>query len=406
MNNQSMQVYDFTIIGAGSSGLWLANALNKHGILKNKTLVIVENDQQKENDRTWCYWSKTALAPIEMISKKWTSISQKSISSNRSNLTPYSYYHVRSTDFYQIIKSSLKNNPNIFWIKETVTNVLEKENQVKVDTASQSWLSDKVFLSALPSTRSEINNFENVKNFLHQAKQKKELFMWQSFAGWRIKTEKPVFNKEKLTLMNFDIDQNQYTQFLYELPFSENEALIEMTRFAKDKLSKSEAEKTIDSFLKSRNIKYEILEEETGVIPMTTAFDNHRKFLPSKQKLIYIGTLGGAIKPTSGYGFKRMHDYAEALAIAIKKNEHKATPIPTMYRKYRFRVYDSLLLSIINDKPKRGKEVFEKLFSSQPIQRILKFLDEETSIWEELLIFSKLPLALFLNALTKYLFKR
>lgn len=401
-----MQVYDFTIIGAGSSGLWLANALNKHGILKNKTLAIVESDQQKENDRTWCYWSKSPLAPIEMISKKWSAIYQKSNNLNQSNLTPYSYYHVRSTDFYKIIKSSLKNNPNIFWISETVANLLETENQVEVLTASQSWLTDKVFLSALPSAEAETNNFENVKKFLHQGKHTKELFMWQSFAGWRIKTEKPVFEKEKLTMMNFDIDQNQSTQFLYELPFSENEALIEMTRFSKDKLSKSEAEKTIATFLKSKNIKYEILEEEIGVIPMTTSFDHHREFLPASQKLIYIGTLGGAIKPTSGYGFKRMHDYAEALAIAIKKNESKTTLLPTMYRKYRFRMYDSLLLSIIDDHPEKGKEVFEQLFSSQPIQRILKFLDEETSIWEELLIFSKLPIPLFLNALSKYLFKR
>lgn len=401
-----MQVYDFTIIGAGSSGLWLANSLNNHGILKNKTLAIVENDQQKENDRTWCYWSKSPLAPIEMISKKWTAIHQKSAELNRSNLNPYTYFHVRSTDFYKTIKSTLKNNPNIFWIKQPVVHLLEKENQVTVIAEDQSWRTTKVFLSALPSAESEINNFDTLNKFLHQTRQAKELFMWQSFAGWRIKTEKPVFEKEKLTLMDFDIEQNQYTQFLYELPFSENEALIEMTRFAKDKLSKTEAEKTIDAFLKNRNIKYEILEEEIGVIPMTTSFDNHRKFLPSTQKLIYIGTLGGAIKPTSGYGFKRMHDYAEALAIAIKKNENTTTLLPTMYRKYRFRMYDSLLLSIINDQPEKGKEVFEKLFGSQPIQRILKFLDEETSIWEEILIFSKLPIPLFLNALIKYLYKR
>ena len=148
--------------------------------------------------------------------------------------------------------------------------------------------------------------------------------------------------------------------------------------------------------------KLEILEEEIGAIPMTNLFDQHQKTIPKTTQIIYIGTLGGAIKPTTGYGFKRMKNYADDLAIAIKNNKD----LPTMYRKNRFRIYDIILLQIIDQYPERGKEIFERMFISQPLPRILKFLDEETTYLEEILIFSKLPIRLFLNSLKQLILGR
>ena len=387
--------YDFTIVGAGSSGLWLADALNNQGLLKNQTLIIVESDEHKENDRTWCYWANKPIEPRKIISKEW-----KYLKNYFSALSPYTYYHVRSQDFYNEIKSRLKKNKNIFWLNETLLSHFEEPENVKVFTQNYTWTSRKLFLSALP--KNQENDFDSVKSFLHQKKSKDHLFLWQSFSGWRIKTEKPLFNVKKMTMMNFDIPQNHHTQFLYELPFSEHEALLEITRFSTEKISKIEAETILQNYLANQDITYEILEEEIGAIPMTTFFDQHRKKVPKSTKTIYIGTLGGAIKPTSGYGFKRMKNYADDLAISIKNN----SDLPTMYRKYRFRIYDTLLLQIINEKPERGKEIFERLFSSQPLPRILKFLDEETTYLEEFMIFSKLPIPLFLNSLKQLIFGR
>jgi lycopene beta-cyclase len=94
-----------------------------------------------------------------------------------------------------------------------------------------------------------------------------------------------------------------------------------------------------------------------------------------------------------------MQAYANALAISLKEK----TSLPSMYRSYRFRLYDILLLRILQNQPNRGKEIFEQLFRTQSIQRILKFLDEETTIFEEIAIFSRLPIRLFLKSLTDHL---
>lgn len=371
------------------------------GLLDNKTLCIVENDNNKLNDRTWCYWEKNALKEPQIISKEWRLI--KDLYGKRNNqIFPYRYYHVKSNDFYQHLKTKLKKNPNIYWKIETV-NTVDKitESKLCVQTINQSWETNYAFLSALPVANKDLET-EKLNQYL--GKQNKKIFIWQSFVGYRIKTANPVFNPSEIIMMDFNVDQANATQFFYELPLSENEALVEFTRFGTEIIDYDYAINQIENRLKNKNISYQILEIEKGAIPMTPQFDQQNNSLASNQNIIYIGTLGGAIKPTTGYGFKRMFHYAEKLAEALKNEEN--TNLPTMKRKWRFRIYDIILLQILVDTPHLGKNIFQTLFTNQPITRILKFLDEETSVIEEIKIFSKLPLLTFIKSLFKYIFVR
>lgn len=372
-----------------------------NGLLDNKTLCIVENDNNKLNDRTWCYWEKNALKEPQIISKEWRLI--KDLYGKRNNqIFPYRYYHVKSNDFYQHLKTKLKKNPNIYWKIETV-NTVDKitESKLCVQTINQSWETNYAFLSALPVANKDLET-EKLNQYL--GKQNKKIFIWQSFVGYRIKTANPVFNPSEIIMMDFNVDQANATQFFYELPLSENEALVEFTRFGTEIIDYDYAINQIENRLKNKNISYQILEIEKGAIPMTPQFDQQNNSLASNQNIIYIGTLGGAIKPTTGYGFKRMFHYAEKLAEALKNEEN--TNLPTMKRKWRFRIYDIILLQILVDTPHLGKNIFQTLFTNQPITRILKFLDEETSVIEEIKIFSKLPLLTFIKSLFKYIFVR
>jgi lycopene beta-cyclase len=400
-NSSSLLSYNYTIVGAGASGLWLANAMIDNGLLDNKTLCIVENDNNKLNDRTWCYWEKNALKEPQIISKEWRLI--KDLYGKRNNqIFPYRYYHVKSNDFYQHLKTKLKKNPNIYWKVETVKTVDKiTESKLCVQTINQSWETNYAFLSALPTANKDLET-EKLNQYL--GKQNKKIFIWQSFVGYRIKTANPVFNPSEIIMMDFNVDQANATQFFYELPLSENEALVEFTRFGTEIIDYDYAINQIENRLKNKNISYQILEIEKGAIPMTPQFDQQNNSLASNQNIIYIGTLGGAIKPTTGYGFKRMFHYAEKLAEALKNEEN--TNLPTMKRKWRFRIYDIILLQILVDTPHLGKNIFQTLFTNQPITRILKFLDEETSVIEEIKIFSKLPLLTFIKSLFKYIFVR
>ena len=398
MNNKISNFYNYTIIGAGASGLWLAYSLYKQGLLDNKSLIIVEEDTQKTNDRTWCYWAKEELKPVDLASKTWAYSFNSHNYSKKGSIFPYIYYHIRSQDFYEKMKFELAKCPNITWLFSSFQSY-QTSNHVVINTIEATWNSEKLFLSALPK-KEEVFLSKALKTYLNNYSNQ-HILLWQSFVGWRVKTEKPVFNPLKIIMMDFNIVQNGQTQFIYELPFSETEALIEMTRFGENKLSVAEAESILKTYVDEKNSSYQIEETEIGAIPMTTYFDSKRKVLPPNEQIIYLGTIAGTLKPTTGYGFKRMAKYANDLAVALKNN----SPLPTHFRPWRFRMYDTLLLQIIASEGNRGKEIFEALFKSQPTPKILKFLDEETNIWEEISIFSKLPILLFLKSLVKYIFK-
>ena len=107
---------------------------------------------------------------------------------------------------------------------------------------------------------------------------------------------------------------------------------------------------------------------------------------------ILIGTAAGKLKPTSGYGFEKMRVDAENLA-----STYYLRNTPQQQIIHRFKFYDKLLLKIILKNPQQAVKIFGQLFKKTPIPIILKFLYEETNLYEEALIFCKLPFLPFIK---------
>ena len=199
-------------------------------------------------------------------------------------------------------------------------------------------------------------------------------------------------------MMNFNVDQNDFTQFMYIIPFSANNALVEFTRFGSKPLEYEYAKQLLDKYIFEKFGSYEILHEESGSIQMTTWTNAVH---PSKS-VLRTGTSANLIKPSTGYGFKNMYLFAEAVSQRIESNNllnFNKISLPT---KRRFKFYDSLLLIILFFWPSKGKSIFSELFSRVPIKRIFSFLDEQTTLMDEIKIFSTLPILLFLKALFLY----
>ncbi len=393
------QHYQYCIVGAGASGLWLALAMLEEGLLEHGSLCIVEAEANKANDRTWCYWAPESIQSGDLPQDEWRIFKHPSKAGKLAAIAPYRYFHLRSADFYAFAKSKLQACANVHWMQAEVSGFDETEGKVLLHSTAGRWSSSHVFISAMP--RNDTPWSAKVPAFLQNEAAGSPLLLWQSFVGWRVRSTEPIFRKDAATLMHFDIDQLGSTQFIYELPFSANEALVELTRFGEKRLSKEEALPLLEAQLAQLGGSYEIMEWEVGAIPMTPMLDMRRRQLPHDSRVVFIGTPGGAVKPTTGYAFKRMEAYARHLAKALKAK----TALPTMQRKWRFRLYDILLLQILRDKAHRGREVFLRLFDTQPLPRVLKFLDEETSLVEEMLIFSRMPKRLFLLSLLKYIRK-
>ena len=220
----------------------------------------------------------------------------------------------------------------------------------------------------------------------------------QHFIGWRIKTDKPVFDAQTPTFMDFGIPQRGNTRFMYTLPFGPDEALVEYTLFSESLLPDAEYETAIADYLSGLlgPSGYEILEREKGMIPMTC---NDFSAADSPH-LTHIGIAGGWAKPSTGYTFWSSAQKTARLVEAIKAGK----PL-RMARKGRFWFYDLVMLEVLHQNNASGSRIFSGMFRTLPPTLILRFLHEQTTLGEDLRVIWACPKGMFLGGLWRTFLK-
>lgn len=380
-----MATYDYIIIGAGASGLLLADALGKDISFSGKSILLLEKNFDLQNDRTWCFWEIGQGEFDAILHKTWDHILVADDQySKRMPIAPFRYKMLRAEDFYTAYHDKIKTYSNITFLEGTVKEIQDKGNEILVNTETNTIKGKMVF-----------NSIFDYKPLLRQ---KKYPVLQQHFIGWFVKTAKPVFDTNQATFMDFSIPQKGNTRFMYVLPFTETEALIEYTLFSENVLPELEYEEAIKTYLKD-NLHcqdYHILQKEKGNIPMTSYdFNDH-----NSKNLMHIGVAGGWAKPSSGYTFMRTHQKTMALIPFLKQER----PLNIFFKKDRFWFYDLLLLDILFRDNSKGRLIFGQLFKKRSPQRIFKFLDEKTTIWEDLMIIAACPKKEFILAFIRRIF--
>lgn len=377
--------FDYIIVGAGAAGLMLADAMITDDFFSGKSILLLDKDLKQSNDRTWCFWEKGNGQFDAIVHKSWNHIyfAGKKFS-KRYAIHPYTYKMVRGLDFYESLLKRIEIHPAIIFKQAEVIDVEEVGDMVKVSTSKETYLGCKVFNS--------IFHYEMVTH------QKKYPVLQQHFLGWFVKTEKPVFDADQATYMDFSIEQKGNTRFMYVLPTSENEALLEYTLFSKDVLPKEAYENAIKDYLERDLdcLDYEIVETEMGSIPMTCyEFQEHHA-----TNIRYIGTAGGWAKPSTGYTFASTARKIPVLLEYIKTGK----PLHKLNFKNRFWFYDLLFLDVLYKDNANGHNIFETLFKNRHPKLIFKFLDEQTTFWEDLKYIWGCPKKPFIKALLGRLF--
>ncbi|MFM7006891.1 MAG: beta-carotene 15,15'-dioxygenase, Brp/Blh family [Flavobacteriales bacterium] len=366
--SSTQPTYDYAFIGMGCANSLILLELHRLGMLAERKIIIYEPLQKVANDRTFCFW----LEPEQLEASQLTNLVAHSWSAVRVNeqdpqqLDGKKYYYLRADALYAQVRALLSLYAHV-WEGSELRGAHEQ-------------LATWVFDSRPPK-------------FAH--KKPGAVFIDQSFYGWLIRTEQAVFDAEVFTMMDFSIEQAGHTQFLYILPFDGYTALIEPTRFGNEHISEQEASSLILKFLAERNTKFEVLEKEKGCIPMCSA-PLQKENLPAQW--LRTGAGSGQLKPSTGYSFVRALTDAQQITASILA-EH--TPPERRKSASRFAFYDRLLLQILSKEPQRGKEVFGSLFKKNKASDVLHFLDEQTTLVQELRIMSSLPIFLFLKAAFK-----
>lgn len=379
--NMKRKNYDFIICGGGASGLMLALQMQQDPFFKNKSVLIIDKNSKETNDRTWCFWEKEPNPFENLIHRKWERAVFKSPNQTQNlELAPYSYKMIRAIDFYQYAIPRLKTCDQVEWLETQVIGFESETQHTHVHTQKGTFSAARVFSSWYHP--------EWVSN------QKKYPVLQQHFVGWVVETENNCFNPDQITFMDFDVPQNASTRFMYVLPFAPNKALLEDTFFSEKTLSKEAYEKAIKAYLKKINAgTYSCLEQEQGSIPMT-AYPFHQHNTTS---LLHIGTAGGWTKASTGYTFQNTLQQTQRLVTFLKENK----PLHRFHKTSKFAFYDLLFLDVLQKYNAKGGTLFEMMFQKNPVQRIFRFLDNQTTFAEDLMIMRSFPVGWFLNALWK-----
>lgn len=380
-----MEKYTFIFAGAGLSSLMTVYEMIQSGLFSHQNILLIDANSKKTNDRTWSFWEKDSSNFDSILTKKYETAYFKNKSFTRKlDLQPYIYKTVLGVDFYKKIFDLIQQQPNITFIEATISNFSETKEGVEVQTSVGNFQGEKLFNSLYNPTL--------------VASQNKYPLVQQHFIGWFIKTKEPVFNPETATFMDFSINQKGNTRFMYVLPTSTTEALLEYTLFTPNLLKKEEYETEIENYITSLGItEYKIVEKEHGNIPMTCyPFWKH-----NTQNILNIGSAGGWTKASTGYTFKNTTKKSKEVVQFLQNN----SDFRKFHKTSKFWFYDLLLIDILFHRNEIGSTIFSSMFKKAKAALIFKFLDEETSLWEDLKVIWQCPKMPFIKVLLARILK-
>jgi lycopene beta-cyclase len=378
--------YDYIITGSGCAGLSLLYRILKDPVLQTKKILVLDKMEKKTNDRTWCYWEKEKGLFEPIVTHEWKELEfLTSDLTKRFKLENYSYKMIKGIDFYNFVLNFSNAFKNVTFKYEKVKQI-QIENEIAfVETEVDRYAAKYIFNST-----NLFNPEINTQNSL-----------LQHFEGWVIKTKKTSFNPEIGTLMDFRLHQEHGATFMYVLPTSANEALVEYTLFSEKELDKKQYKIALENYIKNylKIEDYEIIHKEFGVIPMSLA---HFSRSPNSEKrIINIGTAGGFTKASSGYTFQFIQKNTKKIVTNLRKGN---PPNPKItFREKMFQWYDRTLLEVIISGKMTGKKIFSIMFRKLSPEMILGFLGNESSLNDEIKIMNSLPKIPFLIAGLKQL---
>lgn len=374
-----MNRFHYIIAGAGCAGLSLLVRMLQSGQFTGKKILLIDKAPKTANDRTWCFWEKQPGFFEPIVHKSWQQLwFHGTAHSGLHNIHPYTYKMIRGIDFYQYCFHIIRKHPDVTIEYANVKRIDNKGDHAVLETDQQYYEADHIF-SSIPVDKPSPG--------------KREYYLLQHFKGWVITTPQPVFNPAEATIMDFRVSQEQGTAFVYVMPFTANSALVEYTVFSDQVLAPAEYDKALKTYLSNLLTinDYNIVEEESGAIPMTNV-----RFAADNGAVTFLGTAGGQTKASSGYTFQFIQKQTAQLVNAMaNKKKHL---VNQHFLNKRFQWYDGILLNILSQHKLPGAFIFTELFKKNKATAILQFLDNETSLLQEMSIITVLPKRVFIRA--------
>lgn len=381
---------DILILGGGCSGLSLATALAQKA--PQVRVQILEAREAYERDRTWCFWNTEGHPFFEGVTHRWHDWRLRHKGQEvRQHSQRYTYDHLPGDRFYQLATAAVQAAGQVLCMGVKVQSLRQQDDLFAVETDAGLLRSRWLFDSR--PRRADVTS----------------PVLLQRFVGWHVRTVHACFDTSVVDLMDFQADAgvtatHGRTTFFYVLPFSTNEALVEATFLDNPALPPADAIALLHDYLERLHTGgFEVLYTETGALPMgggTNRMESpgHSGAFPSglsmSARFSEIGTLGGRVKPSSGYAFLRIQRQSAALAEALASGR----PLPAHFEPRFYDLLDSIFLRALKRAPERAPLYFMTMFRQIPPDTLVRFLAEAATPSEALRVVLSLPKLDFLQA--------
>ena len=358
---------EIAILGAGCAGLSLAVALDRARTPGH--VLLLEPRTAYTRDRTWCFWNTEEHPFTSAISHSWQSwrVSQGAAAAVQSSRR-YQYCHIPGDAFYRAAIGQVERAPEQELCPGiTVHSVQPQPNGcIAVETSNGRLLANYVF-DGRP-----------------QASVSTRAVLLQRFLGWHVQAATPCFDGKTVELMRFlPADAPGRIRFLYLLPFSQTEALVEMTYLDDPALPEPDYERDLTEWLAEHVGEWTVLHSERGALSMGGAELQG----VAEQGICAIGARGGRIKPSSGYAFLRIQRHSRAIAEALRDGR----PVPTGAEPKLYEAMDSVFLRALRRSSREAPELFLRMFAGAAPDALVRFLGEASPPAEMLQVALALP---------------
>jgi lycopene beta-cyclase len=386
---QQDEKYDIIICGAGMAGLSLVYRALKDKVWVKERIAIIDKDVKDKNDRTWCFWQKQESKSEfeDILYMHWEKLLFFSNAGQEIKLDTglYVYKMIRSIDFYKHVLAFIQQFDNVTFIYQDIVSMEGRAEEGIVVTPEATYQAKYIFSSLYkkPELRPE-----------HQ-------YFLQHFKGITLRTNQFKGNPSQMHMMDFRTTQENGTTFFYTLPFSQNELFVEYTLFSKSLLKPEEYDSKIKRYLSDilKIDDFEIIEEESGAIPMTD-FPFERR----SGNIVHMGGAGGDTRASTGYTFLNTQKTISNIIQSYKQNKHPYFEKEVINKKHK--LLDATILNVLDNGVYEGHEIFTDLFKNVKAKTIFAFLDSESSASDDLKIMSSLKAKYFIGPFLKVILNK
>jgi len=369
---------DLAILGGGCAGLSLARELAALNVKRD--VVVLEPRETYFDDRSWCFWATNQHPLAAWVSHTWSTwlFGREDQDTQARDCSGFGYQYIRSADFYRESLKALSQCPTInLELGSAVSSVTSHEVGWEVVAGNQDTYIARQVVDTRPPPQDVLD----------------QSMLFQCFLGAEIKLERPAsIGQGQMELMTDMRIVNGEFCFTYILPYTPSHLLVEVTFFSSHPPTRSQLQAELDRLLAKRGwTGAKTIRTESGSLPMGLPDLPQDPAAPLR-----AGLRGGALRPSSGYGFMRIQRWAASCA---KLYHEQGDLLPQTKSGFWLQKMDTLFLAVLKKDPALAPVIFERLLGQLEPERFVRFMDDRARLSDCLHVVACLPKMPFLKAL-------